>query len=63
MSILSLAIVLYCAISLLATLLVYGACIMAGRADRVRTQEAKLPAEAATSLLLRPQPVIARRRS
>jgi hypothetical protein len=63
MSILSLAIVLYCAISLLATLLVYAACVMAGRADRVRCEEAPRSTETAGSLLLRPQPVIARRRS
>lgn len=62
MSILYLAIALYCGISLLATLLVYAACVVAGRADRVRIEEEQPRAEVASSLMLRPQPIVARRR-
>jgi hypothetical protein len=62
MSILYLAIAIYCGISLLATLLVYAACVMAGRADRVRIVEEQPPADTTNPLMLRPQPVAARRR-
>jgi hypothetical protein len=63
MSILYLAIALYCGISLLATLMVYAACVMAGRADRVQIAEDQPRAEVASSMVLRPQPVVGRRQS